>query len=76
MTRSGIFCDGIRILASSFYIFSTLQITVIMAVDTIMHTIDVTTAEVVAVPTAEALLPHCMPRRHPQSATSTPKTAL
>ena len=36
----------------------------------------VTTAEVAASPTAAALVPHCIPRRQPASATSTPKTAL
>ena len=41
-----------------------------------MLTIPVTTAEVVASPTAEALRPHCMPRRQPARATRTPKTAL
>ena len=36
----------------------------------------VTTADVAASPTAEALRPHCIPLRHPASATRTPKTAL
>ena len=36
--------------------------------------IPVTTAEVVAAPTACELLPHCIPRRHPAMDTSTPKT--
>jgi hypothetical protein len=36
----------------------------------------VTTAEVAAYPTAEALLSHCIPRRHPERATKTPNTAL
>ena len=39
-----------------------------------MRTIDVTTAEVAANPTAEALRPDCMPRRQPARATRTPKT--
>ena len=37
-----------------------------------MKTMPVTTAEVAASPTAEALLPHCMPRRQPATAISTP----
>ena len=45
------------------------------AVATTMVTMPVTTAEVVASPTAEALRPHCMPRRQPDRAISTPKTA-
>ena len=47
-----------------------------MAVATMMLTILVTTAEVVAWPTADALRPHCMPRKHPASAISTPNTRL
>ncbi len=47
-----------------------------IAVATTMLTIPVTTAEVVASPTAEALRPLRTPRRHPASATSTPNTAL
>lgn len=39
-----------------------------------MNTIAVTTAEVVASPTAEALRPHCMPRKHPETATIAPYT--
>ena len=39
-----------------------------------MPTIAVTTAEVAASPTAEALRPHCMPRMQPESATITPNT--
>ena len=42
----------------SVYIPTILHTTVIIAVATIMATIDVTTAEVVASPTAEALRPH------------------
>ncbi len=49
---------------------------VIIAVATMMLTIPVTTAEVAASPTAEALRPHCIPRRHPARATNTPKTTL
>jgi hypothetical protein len=48
---------------------------VITAVAATMATMAVTTAEVVAAPTAEALRPHCMPRRQPARAISTPKTA-
>ena len=40
-----------------------------------IQTIPVTTAEVVASPTAEALRPHCIPRKQPASATNTPKDA-
>src|SRR5262249_5076290 len=40
-----------------------------------MSTMLVTTAEVVASPTAEALLPHSMPRRQPEMATRAPYTA-
>jgi len=46
-----------------------------MAVATTMATMEVTTAEVVASPTAEALRPHYIPRRQPDNAISTPKTA-
>ena len=53
----------------------TLQMTVMIAVATTMLMIPVTTAEVAAAPTAEADLPHCMPRRQPDRATRTPKTA-
>ena len=48
--------------------------TVKMASATMMKTMPVTTAEVAASPTAAALRPHCMPRRQPAMATSTPKT--
>jgi hypothetical protein len=37
-----------------------------------MKTIPVTTAEVAASPTEEALFPHCRPRRHPEIAIKTP----
>ena len=37
-----------------------------------MKTMLVTTAEVVASPTAAALRPHCMPRRQPATATTMP----
>jgi hypothetical protein len=50
-----------------------LHTTVISPVATMMATIEVTTAEVVASPTAEALRPHCIPLRHPARDTSTPK---
>ena len=43
---------------------------------TMMKTMAVTTAEVAARPTAEALRPHWIPRMQPQIATSTPKIAL
>ncbi len=43
-------------------------------VATMMATIEVTTAEVVASPTAEALRPHWIPLRQPARATKTPKT--
>ena len=43
---------------------------VITAVATVMLTIPVTTADVVASPTAEALRPHWIPLRQPASATS------
>jgi hypothetical protein len=39
---------------------------------TMMSTMPVTTADVAASPTAEALFPHCRPRRQPEKATSTP----
>ncbi len=42
--------------------------------ETTIRTIEVTTAEVVASPTARALRPHCMPRRQPAKPISTPKT--
>jgi hypothetical protein len=61
---------------SMVYIPSTWHTNVITAVATIMLTILVTTAEVAAYPTAEALLSHCIPRRHPERATKTPNTAL
>jgi hypothetical protein len=61
---------------SIFYIPSTWHTKVITAVATIILTMLVTTAEVAAYPTAEALLSHCMPLRHPESATKTPNTAL
>ena len=53
---------------------SMLHITVITAVETMIPTIAVTTAEVAASPTAEALRPHCIPRMQPDSATITPNT--
>ncbi len=40
-----------------------------IAVATMMLTIEVTTAAVVASPTAEALRPHCIPLMHPARAT-------
>jgi hypothetical protein len=43
---------------------------------TTIRTMLVTTAEVAASPTAEALLPHCMPRRQPESAIRMPKMKL
>ena len=43
---------------------------------TIMAVIETTTAEVAAVPTAEALEPLCIPRRQPAAATITPKITL
>jgi len=52
-----------------------LHITVIKESAITMKTIPVTTAEVAASPTAEALRPHCMPRIQPESAISTPNTA-
>src|SRR4030095_36090 len=39
-------------------------------------TMDVTTADVAASPTAAALRPDCIPRRQPTSATRMPKTTL
>ena len=50
-----------------------LQITAKMPSDAMIQVMPVTTAEVVAWPTAAALVPHCIPRRQPVSATSTPK---
>jgi hypothetical protein len=58
------------------YIPSTLHKTVMIAVATIILIIPVTTADVAASPTAEALRPHCIPLRQPERATRTPKTAL
>ena len=52
------------------------KITVMIASDTMMLTIPVTTAEVAARPTAAELRPHSIPRRHPAIATRTPKTPL
>jgi hypothetical protein len=49
---------------------------VMIAVAKIIETILVTTAEVAAYPTSEALLPHCMPRRQPDRATRMPNTML
>ena len=46
-----------------------------MAMEITMNTIEVTTADVVAWPTAAELRPHCMPRRQPATATTTPYTA-
>ena len=46
------------------------------AVAITIHTMAVTTAEVVACPTAAAFRPHCMPLRHPVREMMTPKTAL
>src|SRR6185369_15282983 len=43
---------------------------------TTMATMLLTTAEVAASPTADALLPHWIPRRQPNSAIRTPKTTL
>ena len=51
------------------YILSMSQTTVIMAVATMMLTMPETTADVVALPTADALRPHCTPRRQPASPT-------
>ena len=51
---------------------SVLQRTVMAAQATTIQTMAVTTAEVVASPTAAALRPHCMPRRQPDSAMITP----
>ena len=62
--------------SSLLYIPSTWQTKVMIAVATMMATMLVTTAEVAAYPTAEALLPHCIPLRQPERATKTPKTAL
>ena len=39
-----------------------------------MKTMLVTTADVVAMPTSDALRPHCMPRMQPATATMTPNT--
>ena len=50
-----------------------LQTTVMIAVATMMATMLVTTADLVASPTAEALLPHCMPLRHPATAMRIPR---
>jgi hypothetical protein len=49
---------------------------VMMAVAIIILTMLVTTAEVVAFPTAEALLPHCIPRKHPAIDMRIPNTKL
>ena len=46
--------------------------TVRMAEARMMQTMLVTTAEVVACPTAAALRPHCMPRKQPAKATNIP----
>jgi hypothetical protein len=48
------------------------KMTVKRAEARMMHTRLVTTAEVVACPTAAALRPHCMPRRQPAKATNRP----
>jgi NADPH-dependent ferric siderophore reductase len=48
--------------------------TVMRASETMMSTMPVTTADVVAAPTAAELRPHWIPRRHPATATSTPNT--
>ena len=52
--------SALRLLSSDLriYIPNTLHPKVTMAVATIMATIDVTTAEVAASPTADALRPH------------------
>ena len=47
-----------------------------IAVAITMPVIPVTTAEVVATPTPAAFLSHSIPRRHPATATITPKTTL
>ncbi len=56
------------------HIPSMLHKTVITAVERMIPTMAVTTADVAASPTAEALRPHCMPRMQPASATITPNT--
>jgi hypothetical protein len=44
--------------------------------EAMIQTMPVTTADVAAAPTAEALRPHCMPRRQPASATRAPNPTL
>src|SRR5512135_3466708 len=55
------------------YICRALQITAKIPSEAMIQVIPVTTAEVVARPTAAALLPHCIPRKQPVNAISTPK---
>ena len=50
-----------------------LQMTANKPSDAMIQVMPVTTAEVVAKPTAAALEPHCIPRRHPVRAMITPK---
>ena len=56
------------------YTSNTYEITANIPAAQMISTIDVTTAAVVASPTADALSPDCIPRRHPDSATRTPYT--
>src|SRR6185436_1809569 len=59
-----------------FQIPTTLQMTAKMPSVAMIQTIASTTADVAAWPTAAASRPHRIPRRHPASAISTPKTTL
>ena len=63
-----------------FVVFSYIPITlhsiVMIAVAITMLIIPVTTAEVAASPTADALRLHCIPLRHPARATRIPKMQL
>lgn len=63
---------------SSFmvYILSASNSTAKMASAMTREVIPVTTAEVVASPTAEAFEPHCNPLKHPVRAMSIPNTIL
>jgi hypothetical protein len=59
-----------------FQIPIILHKTVIIAVAITIATIAVTTADVAASPTADALRLHCIPLRQPERATSIPNTKL
>src|SRR5262249_48756528 len=66
----------LALVAGRHQTLSALQITAKIPSATTSSTMLVTTAEVAASPTADALLPHCMPRRQPERAIRRPKMKL